>query len=178
MATISTSWKTALRSADAPSSCWSKVTEASRVTPEGFNVRTRVHEYGEGAFTVADGVIYFSNLSDGRIYAQRRERSQGDHSAGAFRYADCVAERRRLRLICVREDHSAGPDPKKIVNALVDISLAKEAPSSVLWGGSDFVAPRACHPTAGSSPLSPGTIPICRGTPQASRRRISVTTAP
>ena len=111
------------------------------VTPEGFNVRTRVHEYGGGAFTVADGVIYFSNFSDGRMYAQRPGSvPKAITPPGAFRYADCVVDRRRARLICVREDHSAGPDPKKIVNALVDISLAKEAPSQVLWGGSDFVA--------------------------------------
>src|SRR5262245_38830253 len=34
------------------------------VTPAGFNVRTRVHEYGGGAFVVASGEIYFSNFSD------------------------------------------------------------------------------------------------------------------
>src|SRR5580698_299587 len=30
------------------------------VTPTGYNARTRVHEYGGGSWTVADGAIYFS----------------------------------------------------------------------------------------------------------------------
>jgi hypothetical protein len=40
------------------------------VTPAPFNVRTRVHEYGGGAFTVQDGTIYFSNFVDQRLYKQ------------------------------------------------------------------------------------------------------------
>jgi hypothetical protein len=38
------------------------------VTPAPFNVRSRVHEYGGGAYVVSDGVAYFSNFSDQRIY--------------------------------------------------------------------------------------------------------------
>ncbi|MDQ3539949.1 MAG: hypothetical protein M3440_04615, partial [Chloroflexota bacterium] len=39
-----------------------------RVTPDGFNVRTRVHEYGGGAWAAADGTIVFSNFDDNRLY--------------------------------------------------------------------------------------------------------------
>src|SRR3954454_11544266 len=42
------------------------------VTPPGFNVRTRVHEYGGGAYTVAEGVVYFSTFADNRLYRQAR----------------------------------------------------------------------------------------------------------
>src|ERR1051326_3462997 len=35
-----------------------------------FNVRSRVHEYGGGAWTVADGTLYFSNDQDRRLYRQ------------------------------------------------------------------------------------------------------------
>ena len=38
------------------------------VTPPDFNVRTRVHEYGGGAYVVSEGVVYASNFSDQRIY--------------------------------------------------------------------------------------------------------------
>lgn len=41
------------------------------VTPDDgneFNVRTRVHEYGGGAFAVQNGTIYFSNYTDQRLY--------------------------------------------------------------------------------------------------------------
>ena len=38
------------------------------VTPPPFTARTRAHEYGGGAYTVADGVVYFSNFQDQRLY--------------------------------------------------------------------------------------------------------------
>ena len=38
------------------------------IVPKPFNVRTRVHEYGGGAWTVALGILYFSNFADGRLY--------------------------------------------------------------------------------------------------------------
>src|SRR5215467_8468099 len=41
------------------------------ITPAGFNVRTRVHEYGGGAWLVADGTAIFSNFADQRLYRQR-----------------------------------------------------------------------------------------------------------
>ena len=40
------------------------------VTPAPFNVRTRVHEYGGRSFAVSDGVIYFTNFVDQRLYRQ------------------------------------------------------------------------------------------------------------
>ena len=40
------------------------------ITPDGFNVRTTVHEYGGGAYLVNDGIVYFSNFQDQRIYGQ------------------------------------------------------------------------------------------------------------
>jgi hypothetical protein len=41
------------------------------ITPAGFNVRTRVHEYGGGAWSQADGTCIFSNFEDQRLYRQR-----------------------------------------------------------------------------------------------------------
>ena len=48
------------------------------VTPPPFNVRSRVHEYGGGAYAVSGDRIWFSNFEDGRIYAQT-----GTAAAGA-----------------------------------------------------------------------------------------------
>src|SRR5207237_4838832 len=40
------------------------------VTPAPFNVRTRVHEYGGGAYLAVNGTIFFSNYADQRVYRQ------------------------------------------------------------------------------------------------------------
>ncbi len=45
------------------------------ITPPGFNVRTRVHEYGGGAYTVFKDAIYFVNFKDQRIYYQSKDSS-------------------------------------------------------------------------------------------------------
>jgi hypothetical protein len=37
---------------------------ATDMTPEPYSARTRVHEYGGGAWAVAGGITYFSNFSD------------------------------------------------------------------------------------------------------------------
>ena len=41
------------------------------MTPPGRNARTRVHEYGGGAYAVRDGVVYFAEFADQRLYRQR-----------------------------------------------------------------------------------------------------------
>src|SRR5262245_4774724 len=46
------------------------VRDGADVTPRPFNVRTRAHEYGGGAWTVSDGTVYFSNFADGRLCRQ------------------------------------------------------------------------------------------------------------
>src|SRR5215204_4158392 len=42
----------------------------TELTPAGFNVRTRVHEYGGGAYTVAGTSVCFVNFTDQRLYRQ------------------------------------------------------------------------------------------------------------
>jgi dipeptidyl aminopeptidase/acylaminoacyl peptidase len=84
----------------------------SDVNRAPWNARTRVHEYGGGAYTVVDGVACFSHFGDMRVYRI----DTGDDGtpvpltpAGALRFADFCPDRRRRRLIAVSEDHT---DPK------------------------------------------------------------------
>jgi hypothetical protein len=89
--------------------------EPERVTPDdanAFSVRTRAHEYGGGSFVVSDGVVYFSNNIDQRLYRQDGGWSPSPltstpagAAADALRYADGVIDRRRGRMVCVRESH-------------------------------------------------------------------------
>ena len=79
------------------------------VTPPPFNVRTRVHEYGGGAYTVSEGAVHFSNFADQRLYRQTID-SQPEPLTADDRmfYADGVIDRVRNRIIAVREDHTTG----------------------------------------------------------------------
>ena len=43
--------------------------KSRELTPVPFNPRSSVHEYGGGAYCVADGVVYFVNFADQDIYA-------------------------------------------------------------------------------------------------------------
>ncbi len=114
--------------------------QVTDVTPPPFNAHTRVHEYGGGAFTVADGVVYFSNFADQRLYRQDPDRPPRPITPeGAWRYADGVVDRRRGRLICVREDHTLGD--REAVNTIVSVKLDGDAEGGqVLVAGNDFYA--------------------------------------
>jgi hypothetical protein len=104
------------------------------VTPQPFNARTRVHEYGGGGFTVDGGTVYFSNFADQRIYSRAPggEPTPLTPETGR-RYADMVVYRERRRLIAIREDH-AGNGP---VNEIVGIDL-ESGEEHVLVSGNDF----------------------------------------
>ncbi len=108
------------------------------VTPAGFNVRTRVHEYGGTPFLVVDGTVYFSNFADQALYKQKPEEAPTQLSVSdGLRYADCSYDATRNRLLCVREDHRSKGEA---VNALVAIDLSGEPnDGTVLWQQSDFV---------------------------------------
>ncbi|MEO7008373.1 MAG: S9 family peptidase, partial [Caldimonas sp.] len=108
---------------------------AHDVTAAPWNVRTRVHEYGGGAFALGAGEVFFSHDDDQRLYRQRTSSTPIALTVTAgMRYADAVVDTRRARLIAVREDHSNTGEP---VNALVAIDLASGA-ERVVAGGHDF----------------------------------------
>ncbi len=106
------------------------------ITPQPFNARTRVHEYGGGAYTVFEGTVYFSHFADNRLYRQEPgQLPQPITPAGAMRYADLVMDQRHNRLLCIREDHSGEGEA---VNTVVAINLNEPDAGQVLVSGSDF----------------------------------------
>ena len=44
--------------------------EIADAIPPGFNARTRVHEYGGGAYLIDGETVFFSNFADQRLYRQ------------------------------------------------------------------------------------------------------------
>jgi dipeptidyl aminopeptidase/acylaminoacyl peptidase len=117
---------------------------AADVTPAGFNVRTRVHEYGGAAWLVEGGSCIFSNFADQRLYRQRIGEAlaqpltpEPSHPARHWRYGDGALDHRRHRWIGVREDHTGEGEA---VNAVVAVDLERPGASAgeVLAGGHDF----------------------------------------
>ncbi|MFC1921602.1 prolyl oligopeptidase family serine peptidase, partial [Chloroflexota bacterium] len=107
------------------------------ITPAPYNVRTRVHEYGGGAFIVDNGVIYFSNFDDQRLYCQKPGSSPEPLTPqGDVRYADGDVDHRRSRIICVCEDHT--DNDKEPVNSLAGVCTQGKEPVQKLVSGNDF----------------------------------------
>jgi dipeptidyl aminopeptidase/acylaminoacyl peptidase len=106
------------------------------LTPAGFNVRTRVHEYGGAPYTVIGRTLYFANFADQRLYAQAGDTAPSALTPAGYRYADLVAGPSG-GLIGVREDHT---DPVDVKNAIVGLSGEAGDAGHVLFGASDFVA--------------------------------------
>jgi hypothetical protein len=80
------------------------------VLPPPFSDRTTAHEYGGGALLAAEAVIYFSNYADQRIWRIKPcQPPQPLTALGPLRFADCVLDRARHRLIGICEDHSSSP---------------------------------------------------------------------
>ncbi len=116
------------------------------VTPAGFNVRSRVHEYGGGAWTlVGDDLVLFSNFADQRLYRQRLGEEPGAITpepgvAAGLRYADCrIAPDGRI-VVCVREVHGSGEAENQIVALALDGSA--EEPTVIASGRDFYSSPR------------------------------------
>ncbi|GAB4216446.1 MAG: S9 family peptidase [Roseiflexaceae bacterium] len=108
----------------------------TELTPAPFNVRTRVHEYGGGAYTVRNGVVVFSHFVDNRLYRiSPAGQIQVITWESQLRYADLQIDSARERVLAVREDHRTGGEA---VNTLVAVDLNGQRDDLVLASGHDF----------------------------------------
>jgi dipeptidyl aminopeptidase/acylaminoacyl peptidase len=118
----------------------------SECTPPDFYVRTRVHEYGGGAFTVHKGVIYFCNFKDQHLYRQPLNAAPQVLTPGdGYRYADLVLDEKRNRIICIREDHTSEGEA---VNTIVSIDLGGNDNGQILVSGNNFYSNARLSPDA------------------------------
>lgn len=114
------------------------------LNPAPFNVRTRAHEYGGGAFVALADDVVFSHYDDQQLYrldaaGEVHPLTRDPHQ----RYADAVLDAARQRLIAVREDHRAGDIDA--VATLVSIALDTGV-VEVLVQGHDFFSSPALSP--------------------------------
>ncbi len=114
--------------------------EPEAVTPAETNVRTRVHEYGGGAWTLAgDDLVLFVDFADQRLYRQRLGEepvpiTPEPETAAGLRYADFRVTPDGLTVICVREVHGDG----EAENQVVALALDGSGEPAVLASGRDF----------------------------------------
>jgi dipeptidyl aminopeptidase/acylaminoacyl peptidase len=125
------------------------VREGEDVLPVPWNARTRVHEYGGGAWTVSAGTLWFASFADQRLY--RLDPGAAEPVAvtpepgipSGVRFAD-------LRVVpggdvlAVRETHTASSAAADVVNEVVRIS--PDGSQTVLVTGPDFVSDPALAP--------------------------------
>ncbi|SCX60062.1 Dipeptidyl aminopeptidase/acylaminoacyl peptidase [Klenkia marina] len=110
--------------------------------PEPWNARTRVHEYGGGAWTVADGTVFLTDFADQRLYrvvpgADPEPLTAAPAILAGVRYADLVVTPGG-QVLCVRETHTASGDAAEVVHEVV--AVAPDGSVEVLVSGPDFVS--------------------------------------
>ncbi len=113
------------------------------VLPSPWNARTRVHEYGGGAWAVAAGTLWFTHFDDQRLY--RLDPGADEPVAvtpepqlpAGVRYAD-LTPTGDGGLLAVRETHAASGAAADVVNEIVRITA--DGTAEVLVSGPDFVS--------------------------------------
>ncbi len=120
---------------------------AQALLPDGFSVRSRVHEYGGGSLVVDDSALYFVNFTDQRMYRRKEGAvpwpiTPAADGVASVRYADGELSADRNFLVAVRESHSA----EGVVNELALLSTDGERAPQTLVAGHDFFAFPRLHP--------------------------------
>jgi dipeptidyl aminopeptidase/acylaminoacyl peptidase len=112
--------------------------------PDGRNARTAVHEYGGAAWWVRDGVIWFADWADQRLYRLTPDGAPEPitpepAAPRADRYADGDVAPDGTTIVCVRERHT-GPSAADVRNEVVRLAANALSEPEVLISGPDFVA--------------------------------------
>jgi dipeptidyl aminopeptidase/acylaminoacyl peptidase len=111
------------------------------LTPKPLSVRTRVHEYGGGAYVVHGRTIFFSNFADQRLYRQDPGEEPRPITAepsvpSGTRYADARLTRDGRLLVCVRERHET--EGRAATNELVAMPADGSGEARIIAAGHDF----------------------------------------
>jgi dipeptidyl aminopeptidase/acylaminoacyl peptidase len=114
--------------------------EPADVTPTGYNVRTKVHEYGGGSYWLHRDAVVFANFEDQRLYRQDGAGSAPapitPESERRIRYADGRMVPGTDLAVCVRERH----EPRGVINELVALPVDGTSDPWIVASGRDFYA--------------------------------------
>jgi dipeptidyl aminopeptidase/acylaminoacyl peptidase len=114
--------------------------------PDGFDARTGVHEYGGAAWWMRDGVTWFANWADQRLYRLAPGGAPEPLTAEPAvprgdRFADGELSPDGASIYCVRERHPVGgTGATDVRNEIVRLDPREPSTPEVLVSGPDFVA--------------------------------------
>ncbi len=112
--------------------------------PAPYNARTRVHEYGGGAWVPVNDRIYFANFSDQQVYvATPGEEPRQLTNEPVCRFANFKYDQHHRRLICICESHGEGESEAENYLAAIDIDSGEV---TRLASGHDFFSSPAPNP--------------------------------
>ncbi len=116
------------------------------ILPAPWGARSRVHEYGGGAWTAdADGTLYFVDVADRRVHRMPRGGVPHPLTSSGAQFGGLSLQ--QGRLFAVREDLRDVPHERAIVEIPVDGSAATdESAVRVVAAGPDFFAHPALSP--------------------------------
>lgn len=110
------------------------------VTPEGYNVRTRVHEYAGGDFWGRGEYLLFADDTNQQLCLQNLNTNNVDIITPeppvkrSLRYCDGEVAPNMAYTVCVHERHEID----EVINELVVISLSAPYTKRVIAQGDDF----------------------------------------
>jgi dipeptidyl aminopeptidase/acylaminoacyl peptidase len=114
------------------------------VLPPPWNARTRVHEYGGGAWAVADGTLWFTEFADQRLYrlaaggAEPVAVTPEPPVPSGVRFGDLRVLPGGAGVLAVRETHTGSGAAVDVVNEIVRVG--DDGAVEVLVTGPDFVS--------------------------------------
>jgi acetyl esterase/lipase len=115
--------------------------------PSPFNARTRVHEYGGKSYTVKNGIVYFANFDDQRIYKVENEKiipltPERNKDGSLGKYASLNVVKNKLIFVYELEYEN-----KENINCIAYIDLDSEEINEpvILVDGRDFYGDVVTH---------------------------------
>lgn len=114
--------------------------------PAPYNVRSRVHEYGGGSYTVSQNKLYFVDFQDQQIYKVNLESRKIEYQVEQVtdlpnaRFADLIVV--GDELFCVMELHEDSQGSKEPVNSIVAVNVTSGNVRTLATGNDFYSFPR------------------------------------
>ena len=120
--------------------CGRTIANSADVTPKAFNVRTRVHEYGGGAYFLHGDTVFFTNFADQRLYrrdpdGEPKPITPAPPAPASLRHADGRVTPDGRTIICVRERHERG---REAINEIIALPADGSGEPRIILSGYDF----------------------------------------